>query len=512
LPLVGGKVYLTVTENPDDEVSVSAEVIRLERNASHPQAALMLTENLREWKRRFGKSPESQSRLRNRNHWMIGKIRQTIEAKIEQSGRRVYPASFLCQTKSGGKPAFPTVLRIINSDLLILKTNRVSNSARTMKILVLGAGRMGHGAVFDLMRNSRDVERVTVADFDLPKAEAVADAVDGRRVDTRQIDASNYADVVGLMRGHDSVISCVNYWYNASLSKAAIETGANFCDLGGNNYIVDEQLALDAEAKAAGINIIPDCGLAPGMVSVLAMHGAAKFDQVEEIHIRVGGLPQNPQPPLNYQLVFSVEGLINEYIEEARVVRNGEIANVKSMTEIESLEFDAFPPLEAFQTSGGTSTLPDTFLGKIRELDYKTIRYAGHCEKFKTMIDLGLCSSDEMVVDFQKVNPRKVFGELLQKHLPADGPDYVLVRLDFVGHSEGQIKRLRYDIVDKYDDQAGMSAMMRTTAFPASIIAQMMAQGNVLARGATPQEKAIDPEKFVAELERRNIQIKDSWI
>jgi len=376
-----------------------------------------------------------------------------------------------------------------------------------MNILVLGAGRMGHGAVFDLIHNSPAVERVTVADFDLKKAEAVASAVGTSRVDARQIDASNYDDVVKLMRGRDSVISCVNYWYNVALSKAAIETGANFCDLGGNNYIVDEQLALDTEAKAAGINIIPDCGLAPGMVSILAMHGAAKFDSVEEIHIRVGGLPQDPQPPLNYQLVFSVEGLINEYIEVARVIRDGQIIEVESMTEIESLTFDDFPPLEAFQTSGGTSTLPDTFLGKIRELDYKTIRYAGHCEKFKTMMDLGLCSSDEIVVDFQKVKPRKVFGELLQKHLPADGPDYVLVRLDFVGTKGGETKLLCYDVVDKQDEATGMSAMMRTTAFPASIIAQMMARGDVLSRGATPQETAIDPEKFVTELTRRNINI-----
>jgi lysine 6-dehydrogenase len=376
-----------------------------------------------------------------------------------------------------------------------------------MKILVLGAGRMGHGAVFDLIHNSPDVARVTVADFDLTKAEAVADAVGTGRVEARQVDASNYDDVVELMRGHDSVISCVNYWYNVALSKAAIETRANFCDLGGNNYIVDEQLALDDEARAAGINIIPDCGLAPGMVSILAMHGAARFDSVEEIHIRVGGLPQDPQPPLNYQLVFSVEGLINEYIEVARVIRDGQITEVESMTEIESLEFEGFPPLEAFQTSGGTSTLPDTFLGKIKELDYKTIRYAGHCDKFKTMIDLGLCSSDEIVADFVKVKPRKLFGELLQQHLPADGPDYVLVRLDFVGDGG---KRLRYDIVDKLDESTGMSAMMRTTAFPASIIAQMMARGDVLMRGATPQEKAIDPDKFVAELERRDIQISMS--
>jgi lysine 6-dehydrogenase len=381
-----------------------------------------------------------------------------------------------------------------------------------MKILVLGAGRMGFGAVFDLAHNSPHVEAVTVADFDLKKAEEVAEKVGIGKVTPHHLDVANISDVAELMKSHDSAISCVNYWYNAELSRAAITTGTNFCDLGGNNYIVDEQLALDEQAKRAGISIIPDCGLAPGMVSVLAMHGAKRFDETHEIHIRVGGLPQNPQPPLNYQLVFSVEGLINEYIEVARVIRDGQIAEVESMSEIESLAFDGFPPLEAFQTSGGTSTLPDTFLGRIKELDYKTIRYAGHCERFKTMIDLGLCSSEEILVDYARITPRKVFGELLTKHLPADEPDYVLVRLEFAGRSNGETKRLRYDIVDRQDESTGLSAMMRTTAFPASIIAQMMASDDVLMRGATPQEKAIDAEKFVAELARRNIVINESWL
>jgi lysine 6-dehydrogenase len=376
-----------------------------------------------------------------------------------------------------------------------------------MKILVLGAGRMGYGAAFDLVHNSPGVEAVTVADFHKDKAEETASKVGTSRISAAQADAGNYTDVVELFRGHDSVISCVNYWYNESLSRAAIEAGTNFCDLGGNNYVVDEQLAMDADAKAAGISIIPDCGLAPGMVSILAAHGASRFDSVDEVHIRVGGLPQNPQPPLDYQLIFSVEGLINEYVEPARLIRNGQISEVESMTELESLSFDGFPPLEAFQTGGGTSTLPQTFLGRVKELDYKTIRYAGHCEKFRAMIDLGLCSSDEIVVDYEKVKPRKVFGELLQKHLPADGPDYVLVRLEFVGAKDGAAKRLRYDIVDKQDESTGLSAMMRTTAFPASIIAQMMASGDVSSRGATPQEIAIDPDKFVAELERRNIRM-----
>jgi lysine 6-dehydrogenase len=314
------------------------------------------------------------------------------------------------------------------------------------------------------------------------------------------------------MREHDSAISCVNYWYNLELSKAAIETKTNFCDLGGNNYIVDEQLALDTEAKNAGINIIPDCGLAPGMVSILAMHGANRFDVIQEIHIRVGGLPQNPKPPLDYQLVFSVEGLINEYVEKARVIRDGKVKEIESMTELENLAFENFPALEAFQTSGGTSTLPETFLGKIKELDYKTIRYAGHCDKFKTMIDLGLCSSEELGIENAKIKPRKILGELLQRNLPADEPDYVLVRLEFVGKTNGETKHLRYDIVDQFDKTTGLSAMMRTTAFPASIIAQMIAKGDVKMRGSTPQEEAIDTEKFVSELERRNISIQESWL
>lgn len=377
-----------------------------------------------------------------------------------------------------------------------------------MRILVLGAGRMGHGAVFDLVHNSPGVEKVTIADLDLKKAEEVAEAVGGSRVDAHHIDVANISDAARLMGGHDAAISCVNYWYNADLSKAAIETGTNFCDLGGNNYIVDKQLALNELAKNAGVNIIPDCGLAPGMVSILAMHGAARFDELSGIHIRVGGLPQRPVPPLEYQLVFSVEGLINEYIEVARVIRLGEIAEIESMTELESLEFEGFPELEAFQTSGGTSTLVDTFRGMVQELDYKTIRYTGHCERFKTMIDLGLCSSDEIVADNEKVIPRKLFAELLQRNLPADGPDLVLIRLEFVGYVNGDRERLRYDIVDKFDESTRMSAMMRTTSFPASIIAQMMAKGDVLMRGATPQEKAIDPQLFVSELERRNICIK----
>src|SRR5207245_2122224 len=207
-------------------------------------------------------------------------------------------------------------------------------------------------------------------------------------------------------------------------ARAAVEARTNFCDLGGNNDVVAAELALHGEAEKQGLNIIPDCGLAPGMVAVLVAHGAARFEKLEKIQLRVGGLPQNPKPPLDYQLVFSVEGLINEYVERARVIRNGAITFVDSMTEIEQLEFaPPFGRMEAFQTSGGTSTLPETFLGRVRELDYKTIRYPGHCAKFKTMIDLGLCSSEPLPLNGMRVAPRRLLADLLVRNLPADEAD-----------------------------------------------------------------------------------------
>lgn len=371
-----------------------------------------------------------------------------------------------------------------------------------MRMLVLGAGRMGLGAVHDLVSQS-DVTEVTVADYELSKAQEIA-ARYPEKARAAQIDCKDSAAVVALMRGHAAAISCVNYWLNEGLAKAAIEAGTHFCDLGGNNYVVDAELALDAEARAAGLNIIPDCGLAPGMVAVLAAHGALQFEKLDAIHIRVGGLPQTPKPPLDYQLVFSVEGLINEYIESARVIRDGKIVTVDSMTEIETLHFpEPFTTMEAFQTSGGTSTLVETFLGKIQDLDYKTIRYPGHCAKFKTMIDLGLCSSEPMTVDGVDVKPRRVLGDLLVKNLPHDEPDVVLVRVEF--HGDG--KMLKYDIIDRSDPETGLSAMMRTTAFPASIVALMMARNQTTSKGALPQERCIPPQLFMDELAKRKIDV-----
>ena len=356
---------------------------------------------------------------------------------------------------------------------------------------------MGLGVAYDLA-HSPDVDAITLADVDVGRADAVASIIKCEKLKTARVDVADSGQVIELMRGHDAAVSCVVYHHNLRLARAAVEAGVNFCDLGGNNSVVDEELALDGEARAAGINIIPDCGLAPGMVSVLVAHGAERFEHLQSVRIRVGGLPQTPSPPLNYQLTFSIEGLINE----------GHVVEVESLTEVERLDFpEPFGEMEAFHTSGGSSTLPESFLGRVEELDYKTIRYPGHCAQFKLLVDLGLASSDEVTVGEASIAPRRLLAELLTRNLPADEPDVVLVRVDFRGVSEGEVRDLRYQIIDKFDEATGLSAMMRTTAFPASIIAQMMSRGETKAKGAMPQERVIHPDKFVAELTKRNIRI-----
>ncbi|HEX8087309.1 MAG TPA: saccharopine dehydrogenase C-terminal domain-containing protein, partial [Blastocatellia bacterium] len=366
------------------------------------------------------------------------------------------------------------------------------------------------GAAYDLS-HSGDVELVTIADLDFNRARSIADSLNSSKVTPRQVDVNDHPQVMSLMRGQDAAISCVTYHLNLRLAHAAVDSKVNFCDLGGNNDIVAAELALDQAARSAGINIIPDCGLAPGMVSILVARGAAHFQRLDSVRIRVGGVPQRPLPPLNYQIVFSVEGLINEYVERARVVRDGRIVEVDSMTEVEALNFpQPFGRMEAFHTSGGISTLPNSFLNRVKDMDYKTIRYSGHCEKFKLLIDLGLTSSKEIQVDGARVNPRHVLEEVLLRALSAEGPDVVLVRVEFEGAVGEKARKLRYDIIDYFDPNTGLSAMMRTTAFPASVIAQMMARGEIQEKGATPQECCVPPESFVAELDKRNIRITET--
>ena len=383
-----------------------------------------------------------------------------------------------------------------------------------MRILVLGAGWMGRAAAWDLAR-SRGVEHVGIADSNRDALKAAARFVGKPHVSTHRLDIARHADVTALMRRYDAAIGAVSYRFNFELAQCAIQAGCHFCDLGGNDTIVNQEFTLDAAARRKKVRIVPDCGLAPGMVSIVVADGLKRFRKVDSVFIRVGGLPLKPQPPLNYQLVFSVGGLINEYIEPARILHKGKIAFVDSMTGVEELRFPApFGKLEAFFTSGGASTLPLTLKGKVRELNYKTIRYLGHCEKFKTMIDLGLTSSVPISLGDHKIAPRDVLEKLLADKLPSGHPDCVLIRVTLRGtpidRSTTGVNRaaeLNYQLIDYYDSKTHLTAMMRTTAFPISIVAQMLTRGDVSNNrfGVLRQETSVRSEVFLDELRARGI-------
>ena len=177
------------------------------------------------------------------------------------------------------------------------------------------------------------------------------------------------------------------------------------------------------------------------------------------------------------------------------------------MTGLETLEFDGIGELEAFYTSGGSSTLPDTYETKIDFLDYKTIRYPGHCTPVKTMLELGLASRKTVEIDGTPVEPRAVFRNVLSRALSFNDLDMVLVRVTVDGEKAGQPRTITYEIVDRQDSRTGLSAMMRCTAFPAAIIAHMAASGQITARGVLPQEKAVKPSQFFTQLKRRGIEL-----
>ncbi len=375
-----------------------------------------------------------------------------------------------------------------------------------MKYLVLGAGMMGRAAAYDIAtRNPSD--EVLLADIDLQAATTAAKAI-GPNVRPLRVDVNNEKELNDALRGCTATISAVSYSVNYAVTRAAIRAGVHMCDLGGNNDVVERQLSLNEEAQRAGVAIVPNCGLAPGLINILAVGGANEFEAVDTIQLRVGGLPQHPRPPLNYQIVFSVEGLINEYIERAEVIRDGNVIQVDSMADLEDIEFP--PPyghLEAFNTSGGLSTLTRHFKGKVRNLDYKTIRYRGHCEKFKTLLDLGFASGEPLMIGGSVRTSREYFEELLKKKLDFGDTDLILARATITGRRANARQTLTYEFIDLHDEKTGISAMARTTSYPTTVIAMMLARGTITSRGVMPPELCTPADAMIAELGKRNIRI-----
>lgn len=392
-----------------------------------------------------------------------------------------------------------------------------------MKFLVVGAGMMGSAAAYDMARQP-DVLSVTLADADLKRAREVAARINhihgDRKVKAIMLDASNEKSTAHAMKGHDATLSAVPYFLNLGLAKAAIEARCHFADLGGNNTVVRKELALSAKAEKRGVAIAPDCGLSPGMASILGGELVNRLGgRADALRLYVGGLPERPVPPFHYQLVFSVEGLINEYVEPARILRKGKLVTIEPLTEPEEFHMDGFSPLVAFQTSGGTSTLPESFEGRVGECFEKTLRYPGHFDLLCELKALGLFSGEKMKIGNVQIAPRALMSKVFEGKFASKGPDVCIMRLEahesvrtpgvrglLGGHLKGRVAT--FTLVDHYDPKTDMSAMMRTTAFPASIVTQMLASGAISKRGAVLQERDVPADMFLDEMQKRGIQIQ----
>src|ERR1700690_2501596 len=381
-----------------------------------------------------------------------------------------------------------------------------------MKLLVIGSGMMGSAAAYDMARQDQ-VGSVTLADNDRQRAKEVAARVNriagNKKVRAVALDASKEKEAARLMKGHDGALSAVPYRLNLGLAKAAITAGCHFADLGGNNTVVRQELALAKKADKRNVGLAPDCGLSPGMASILGGELVHRLDgRADALKLYVGGLPERPMPPFHYQLVFSVEGLINEYVEPARILRKGKLTTIEALTEPEPFHMDGFAPLVAFQTSGGTSTLPETFAGRVGECFEKTLRYPGHYDLLCELKELGLFSSEKIRVGNAEIAPRALMSKVMEGKFASKGPDVCIMRLEahesikapgvrglLGGKLKGRVAS--FTMVDHYDPKTDMSAMMRTTAFPASIVLQMMCMGTVGKLAAVLQERDIPADAFL---------------
>jgi len=378
-----------------------------------------------------------------------------------------------------------------------------------MRMLVLGAGLQGSACAYDLLQNS-DVTEVRLCDIDVRHVASFLAPYSGGRLIPTALDVRDSEAVSALMREADAAMSALPYYFNFNISKLAAAAGVHLCDLGGNTGIVFEQKKLADQAREKGITIIPDCGLAPGMVNILAQHGIDQMDNVDEVRIFVGGLPQNPEPPLNYQIVYSLEGVLDYYTTLSWVLRHGKRSQVKALSEIVTVKFDGpVGELEAFHTAGGLSTMAFTYEGRIPTMEYKTLRYPGHAKIMEAIRDLGLLDLEPLDVKGVKVVPRDVAVAAMGPRLTkAKGKDLVALRVTVSGTKNGIRSSVGWELIDKYDEERGISAMMRATGYSLSITGQMQARGEIKPPGVHTPDEAVPPEKYIAELGKRGVVIK----
>lgn len=377
---------------------------------------------------------------------------------------------------------------------------------------VLGSGRQGTAAAYDIARFGAP-EVLLLVDAKLAQAQSAAERVrefiPAAPVNPQELDASEDRTLRRFLDEErvEVLLSGLPYAYNLTVAQTAIPLGVSMVDMGGNTEITRQQLTLDEEARVAGAALVPDCGMGPGMNVSLLAYAMAQMDDPQHAFVYEAGLPLNPEPPWNYALTFSIAGLTNEYAGEATFLRDGELVSVPALEGAEMVEIPELGTLEARVTTGGLSTAPWGFKGVLQTLENKTLRYAGHWDQIVTFRDLGLLSESPIEVDGHEVIPRHVFHALFEPQV-AKGSihDIAIIHIRVIGTRDGAPAEVIVDLVDRYDSETGFTAMERVTGWHASIMAQLIAAGEVRP-GAHSVESAIRPERVVEEARRRGLSI-----
>jgi len=373
-----------------------------------------------------------------------------------------------------------------------------------MRAAVLGSGLMGSVIGWDLAR-SEGVDSVVVADIDPERLMSVRKRAPGKKLSTELLDLKDKRGLVSFLSGFDVAASALPHGVVHPSDVAAVEAGAKLVNIA----FEDEQMALDAQARKTGAVLIPGCGVAPGLGGVLLAHGLEQMGGGDEGHILVGGLPQKPLPPFDYRLVFSIVGLLREYIDDARVFRDGRLQKVRPFSTVESYEFPTpVGKLEGFCTDG-LASLVYTMKG-MKTLDEITLRWPGHAEKMGLLMESGFFSREKVKVGGTEVSPLEVSWEVLGKKLAEGDPrDMTVMRVIAKGRKGSVV----YDMIDRYDEEDRVSSMGKTTGYTGSIVTQMLGSGEVKGKGVIPPEVAVQGkrvEHLLAELNRRGVRIKKS--
>ncbi|MFH1422567.1 MAG: saccharopine dehydrogenase family protein [Planctomycetota bacterium] len=375
-----------------------------------------------------------------------------------------------------------------------------------MKIIVIGCGNIGSVAADDLSRSLSNVE-ITLADNNKEKVKSTAGKIKRKNVKWRCIDATDKKQLINEIKKYNLVVGLLPADFGYSLIESCINAGRDLVDV---SYMPENPLKLNNSAVKAGVTVIPDCGLAPGISNVLVGHAVSKLDKVLSVHILVGGLPEKPVPPLGYTVTWSPENLIDEYTRKTRIQKKGKMVEVETLSGLEEIEIPKAGRLEAFFTDG-LRTLLHTVQPK-EEMWEKTLRYPGHVEKIKLLKSLGFFEQDKIKVAGNLVSPKKFTATLFEKTLRKSKiKDIVALRVKVSGIKNNVKRTYLYHLFDRFDSKSKTSAMSRTTAYPASVFAQILLKKIINKKGVIALEKLGSDKNiynlFISELNKRGIRV-----